>query len=153
MSGAITTRKRQPHGFTWVEPFSRLRDMESMLSTLWGNGENTWTSDTMVPSVDLSETDKQIDVRMDIPGMKAEQIDIQINGNMLTVSGERKDEKEEKGRTFHRIERSEGSFSRTISLPCEVQENKVAAQYKDGVLNVSLPKAEAAKTHKITIKS
>jgi len=152
MVGTLTKRKRPQLGFPWREPLPRIREVEDFLSRFWGNGEEGWLTEAMVPSVDLSETDKQIDVRMDIPGVKAEEIDIQINGNLLTVSGERKEEKEEKGRTFHRVERSEGSFSRTVSLPCEVQEGKVSAEYKDGVLNVSMPKAEGAKAHKIKVK-
>ena len=123
------------------------------MSTFWNDGEEGWPSEAMATSVDLSETDKEIDVRIDIPGVKAEEIGIQIHGNLLTVSGERKEEKEEKGRTFHRIERTEGSFSRTLSLPCEVQESEIAATYKDGVLNITMPKAEEAKAHKVTVKT
>jgi HSP20 family protein len=90
---------------------------------------------------------------MDAPGLKVEDIDVQINGNLLTVSGQRAEEKEEKGRMFHRIERRHGTFSRTITLPCAVNDEKVDAQYRDGVLRLTLPKTEESKAHKIAVKA
>jgi HSP20 family protein len=89
---------------------------------------------------------------MDIPGMEAKEIDIQVNANVLTVSGERKEEHEEKGKTYHRIERRVGSFSRSITLPCPVKEDAVEAQYKNGILAIKLPKTEEAKARKILVK-
>jgi HSP20 family protein len=124
-----------------------------MLSRLWHNGSHGLDIETLSPSIDLSETEKSIDVRMDIPGVTADDIDIRVDGNLLTISGQRQEEKEEKGRTFHRIERTEGSFLRTVALPCEVQENKIVAEYKDGVLNLSMPKCAESKSHKIKIQS
>jgi HSP20 family protein len=89
---------------------------------------------------------------MDIPGMEAKDIDIEVTGNTLNVSGERKEEKEEKGKTWHRIERKTGSFARSVTLPSAVMEEKVEAAYKDGVLTITLPKTEEAKTHKVKVK-
>jgi HSP20 family protein len=102
--------------------------------------------------LDVAETEKSLEIHMDLPGVTAKDIDIQVNGNLLTISGERKEEKEEKGKTFHRVERSYGSFSRTVTLPCDVNENEVAAEYKDGVLTIKLPKTEESKAHKIKVK-
>ena len=107
----------------------------------------------MLPSLDLSETPTTIEVRMDVPGIKAEEIDIQLANGVLTVSGERKEEKEEKGKTFHRVERHYGSFSRSVTLPSTVAEDKVDAQYHDGVLTVTLQKTEEAKSKKIKVKT
>ena len=107
----------------------------------------------MLPSLDMSETANTIEVRVDVPGMKAEEIDVQLTNGVLTVSGERKEEKEEKGKTFHRVERRDGSFSRSVTLPSAVAEDKVDAQYKDGVLCITLHKTEEAKSRKITVKS
>jgi HSP20 family protein len=76
-----------------------------------------------------------------------------VHGNTVTVSGNRREEKEDKGKTYHRVERRSGSFSRTITLPCEVDTKEVAAEYTNGVLNVVLPKCEKAKLSKISIKS
>ncbi|MCA9240075.1 MAG: Hsp20/alpha crystallin family protein [Planctomycetales bacterium] len=106
----------------------------------------------VTPSLDLSETDTEVQVRMDLPGVKPEDIDIQLNGNQLRVSGERKEEKEDKGRTYHRIERRFGAFSRSVTLPCEVEEDEVAAEFHEGALTVTLPKSEQTKSRKIPVK-
>ncbi len=104
-----------------------------------------------LPSVDLSESDDAIQVRVDVPGLKASEINVEVNGNILRISGEHKEEKKEKGRTYHRMERRVGSFSRTITLPDEVREEKVTAECQDGVLTISLPKSEAAKTQTVKV--
>jgi HSP20 family protein len=127
--------------------------MEDLVSRFWGDGEEAWPTGRLIPSVDLSETPKALEVRVDLPGVKPKEIDIQVSGNLLTISGEKKEEKEEKGKTFHRIERYSGSFSRTMALPCAVNEDEVAAEYHDGVLTITLPKTEEAKTRKITVKT
>ena len=103
--------------------------------------------------VDVSETSEAIEVEVDLPGVKRDEITVQLNENILTISGERSEEKEEKGRTFHRIERASGQFSRATALPCCVDEKQVDAEFYDGVLSITLPKAEEAKTRKINIKS
>jgi HSP20 family protein len=77
----------------------------------------------------------------------------QVDGNTLTVRGERKEEKEEKGKTWHRVERRAGKFARTVSLPCNVNEDEVAAEYIGGVLTLKLPKAENARPKKVTVKT
>ena len=143
-------------------PLSRLSALRSPFGNLWnefqemagqlapeGNGVETW----LAPQVDLAETDKSIELHIDLPGMEAKDIDLQIDNNVLTISGERKEQKEEKGKTFHRIERRSGRFSRSFTLPTTVSEDKVAAEYKDGVLTVTLPKSEAVQAKKISIKS
>ena len=104
-------------------------------------------------ALDLAESDKAIEVRMDVPGIKAADIDIQLNNNVLTISGEKKENKEEKGKTYHRVERSVGTFSRSLMLPCSVKEDKIDARYQDGVLTVTLPKTEEAASRKIQIKT
>ncbi len=151
MAGVLAKRGPNRLGFT-RESFPRLREIEDLMSRMWGDGEE-WGTEMIAPAVDLSETETEVDVRVDVPGMKGEDIDIQINGNLLTIRGERKEEKEEKGRTFHRIERTEGSFSRTLTLPCEVREDNVSAKYEEGVLKICMPKAEEAKAHRIKVKT
>ncbi len=106
-----------------------------------------------IPSVDISETTKEIIVRAELPGMDPKDIDISIQGNLLTLRGERRQEKEEEGENYHRIERSFGAFSRTLQLPAEVDLEKVNATYKDGVLKITLPKTEAAGVRKIEVKT
>ncbi len=113
-----------------------------------------WTSE-FVPRIDVSESDKEISISADLPGMEPEDIDILLDNNLLTISGEKKAETEEKGKRFYRLERSYGSFYRTIPLPDEVDENKIEANFRRGVLTIRLPKTmEAQKRSKrITIKS
>ena len=105
------------------------------------------------PSVDVSETDKEIIVRAELPGMDPKEIDISLSGNVLTIKGERKHEREEKKENFHLVERSSGSFSRTLQLPAEVRADKIKATYKDGVLNVSMPKTAPEAVKKIEVKT
>jgi HSP20 family protein len=155
MSTAVAKREPRSVG-TWFRrgPLANLREeMEELVSRAFGEDVGGWPTDRIVPSLDLAETDSNVEVRMDIPGMEAKDIDIQVNGNLLTISGERKEEREEKGKTFHRIERRVGSFSRSLTLPCQVKEDAVDAQYKNGLLTVKLPKTEEAKSKKITVKS
>ena len=134
-------------------PLESIREeMQDLISRTFGEEGDLWSVDRTTPSLDLSETDNAIEVRMDIPGMEAKDIDIQVNANVLTVSGERKEEREEKGKTYHRVERRVGAFSRSVTLPCPVKEDAVDAQYKNGILTIKLPKTEEAKARKITVK-
>ena len=134
------------------DPFTALRqEVDDLLSRLSVDGPENWFSGVIAPSVDLSETNEALQVKIDVPGLKPEDIDIEVAQNSMRVSGERKEEKEEKGKSFHRVERRSGKFSRTISLPCAVQENKIQAEYHDGVLSVLMPKAEEAKAHRIKV--
>jgi HSP20 family protein len=136
------------------DPF---RDLQSEMDHMLSRFSERWTGtdglpEAWNPSLDLSETNTDVQITMDAPGMKPEEIDIEVTGDTVRIHGEHKEEHEEKGRTFHRIERRTGSFSRFVELPCAVKEDKVAAEYKDGVLRVTLPKSEAAKTHKVAVK-
>lgn len=155
MSTTITKKEPSRLSQFWGgDPFGSMRDEFNQLAHRFGDWEHGWLSGA-APSVDLSETETELAARFDLPGIKASDIDIQVTDNVLTVSGERSEEKEEKkgnGRSFHRIERRMGSFSRSIVLPCAVNRDKVDATYKDGVLSITLPKTEEAKSHKVTIK-
>ena len=136
------------------DPFRELQtEMDHMLNRLSERWMGTDGHEMWNPSMDLSETDGDVQIAMDAPGFKPEEIEIEVTGNAVRIHGEHKEEKEEKGRKFHRIERRMGSFSRMIELPCDVKEDKVAAEYKDGVLRVTLPKTEAAKTRKVIVKT
>ena len=134
-------------------PLESIREeMQDLLSRTFGEEGDFFTVNRITPSLDLAETNGALEVRMDIPGMEAKDIDIQVNANVLTVSGERKEEREEKGKTYHRSRTSGGSFSRSVTLPCPVREDAVEAQYKNGILTIKLPKTEEAKARKITVK-
>ncbi|MEX2306262.1 MAG: Hsp20/alpha crystallin family protein [Pirellulales bacterium] len=150
----LATRRPGRLPSPWRDPFTSLQEeMNELRTRLMGDGGESWFTGAMVPALDVSETDTSIDVRMDLPGTTAKDIDIQISGNVLTVSGKREEEKEEKGKTFHRVERRYGNFSRSVTLPCTVVESEVAAEYRDGVLTIKLPKTEESKAHKIKVKS
>ena len=97
------------------------------------------------PAVDIAENDKEYRLRVELPGIKKEDLKIEVQNGMLCLSGERKVEKEEKDETYHRIERAYGSFSRSFSLPENVATDKIEAKCQDGVVNVHLPKTEPKK--------
>jgi HSP20 family protein len=104
------------------------------------------------PTVDISETDGEYQIRAEIPDVKKEDVKVTVEDGVLTIQGERKQEKEEKGKRYHRIERSYGSFVRSFSLPDVIDEEKVKAEFKDGVLSLHLPKSEKAKPKAIEVK-
>ena len=151
MSGQLKTRS--PRGLFSPLAHGLREEMEELMSRFWGAEDDGWTFGRLTPSVDITENEGAVEARVDLPGVKADEIDIQLSGNLLTISGERKEEKEEKDKTYHRIERRTGSFSRCVSLPCAVQEDEVAAEYHDGVLVVTLPKTDEAKSRKIKVKA
>jgi HSP20 family protein len=103
------------------------------------------------PSVDVAETDTEITVTAELPGVKQEEVDVTITDDILTLKGEKKEEKEVKEKNYHRIERTYGSFQRSINLPTGVQADKAKAAYKDGILTITVPKVEEAKPKQIKI--
>lgn len=145
---------------------SPLRDMEWEMNRLFRNFSRNFFEDTpfgtelMAPSapmprVDVTETDKEIRVTAELPGMEEKDVEVSLSENVLTLSGEKKQEKEEKEKNFYRLERSFGKFQRKVALPAEVETDKVEAVFKKGVLTVKLPKTEKSREEvkKITIKA
>jgi HSP20 family protein len=110
-----------------------------------------WTEGVWTPSVDVSEDKDNVVIKAEMPGMKKEDVKISVQDNVLTLKGEKEQEKEEKEKNYHRIERSYGSFCRSFQLPTAVKTDKIKASYKDGVLNISLPKTEEVKPKEIPI--
>jgi len=105
-----------------------------------------------LPSVDVSETKNDLVIKAEMPGLDPKDIDISMNNGYLTIKGEKKLEKEEKEENYHLIERSYGSFTRSVRLPREVQSDKITASFKNGILKITLPKSEEAKKKEIKIK-
>ena len=105
-----------------------------------------------LPALNLAETNNEIVLKAEVPGMDPKDIDISLSDGTLTIKGEKKQEKEEKEEGYHLVERSYGSFTRTIELPREVQSDKINASYKNGVLKIVLPKSEKAKKKEVKIK-
>jgi len=105
------------------------------------------------PAIDVSEDEDSITVRAEVPGCKAEDIDISVHGNTLTISGEKKLKEEKKEKGYYHVESSYGTFRRELTLPTDVVSEKVDATCKDGVLSITMPKAEKAKAIKVKVKS
>ena len=141
-------------------PFKEIEEMEKRLSTYFGrtpvptsgDKKEAITVTEWSPLVDISEDDKEYVIKAELPEMKKEEIKINVHDDVLAISGERKYEKEEKGKKYHRIERAYGSFLRSFSLPEDADGSKVNAEYKDGVLKVHLPKSERSKPKAIEVK-
>ncbi len=127
------------------------KDMDELITTFFG-GWPSLTERPVWPALDITETDDAILVRAEVPGCKADDVDISVKGNILTISGEKKEEKEEKSKGYYHAERSYGSFRRDISLPTEVDPAKVEANCKDGILTVRMPKEERVKAVKVKVK-
>jgi HSP20 family protein len=136
-------------------PFERMfEEMENMMERFWDGGNGYPPAlQTYYPMANLAETDSQFEVTLDLPGMKPDEIKVELQQGNLQISGERTEEKEEKGKTYHRIERSHGEFRRTIPLPAAVDEGKIDAKFCDGVLKVTLPKSEKVKPKQIAVKT
>jgi HSP20 family protein len=138
------------------EPLRELEEMSNRLNRFLGlelkpmmapEGFADW-----VPAVDVQETDNEYLIKTDLPDVKKEDVKVSVENGVLAVEGERKMEKEEKGKKFHRIERSYGKFVRRMSVPGDVDPQKVVADFKDGVLNVHMPKSMDARPRTIDIK-
>ena len=145
-------------------PFRELDEVQNRLGTffggfpefgrfprrLFGNGDVAlpdWS-----PGVDISEDNQEYLIKADLPEMKKEDVKVTVENGVLSISGERKSEKEAKKKKFHRIERSFGTFLRTFTLPEDADANKIAAEFKDGVLKVRLAKTPVAKAKPVEVK-
>lgn len=139
---------------TW-DPFDFVRDLQGELSrafntSLLRTDGDTWRQ-AFDPEIDVREETDRFLVHADLPGIKKEELDISVSGNLLTLKGERKHEREAKEKNRYYSERTFGAFSRTLELPSEIDAGKVQATYKDGVLEISLPKSEHAKPKQIKV--
>ena len=135
-------------------PFRELEEMERRFEDVFGRSFLSWwplRSEEWVPSVDVIEREDSFVVQAELPGMKREGIDISVTDNTLSISGERNLETEVKKGEYHRRERSYGRFSRSMSLPANVDADKIKASFEDGVLEIILPKTAESKTKKITV--
>ena len=122
-----------------------VRGMQRMFATLSSADDESMILTQWTPSVDIAENDKEFVVKAELPDVKKEDIKVNIEDGTLSISGERKAEKEEKNVKFHRIERAYGHFERTFSLPTEANADKITSEYKEGILTVHLPKNPSVK--------
>ncbi|MBW2040174.1 MAG: Hsp20/alpha crystallin family protein [Deltaproteobacteria bacterium] len=128
------------------------REMDRLWDRLSGERPIEWEGGEWTPSLDVSETKDKVMVKAEAPGIDPKDIDISLASGILTIKGEKKQQREEKDENYHLIERNYGSFFRSVRLPVEVQEDKVKANYKDGVLKITLPKTERAKEKEVKIE-
>jgi HSP20 family protein len=127
-----------------TDAFRQLNRMQKQMDRLFGSAPASDWGASYVPSCDVKEAGNHYVISMDIPGMSKDQIKVELEGDMLTISGERHEEKEEKEKNRMRTERFYGSFARSFTLPTEVKPEDIATEYKDGVLRIAVPKAAAS---------
>jgi len=139
------------------DPFRDLNLLQDRMNRLFEDANRNWKSDepasttTWSPAVDIFETESEIVVKAEVPGMDRKDITLNLENNVLTLRGERRFLKETKDENYHRIERSYGGFSRAFSIPVTVDEEKIRADYQDGVLKIVLPKKEQLRPKQIKI--
>ena len=137
------------------EPFRDVSDIQQEVNRLFdsffGRPAMQTTERMWVPSVDMYETKDDLYVTFELPGIREKEVSVSITNDVLTVKGERKWDKEVKDEAYHRLERVYGKFERAVPLPMPVQADKVKATYRDGVLEIKLPKAEEVKPKEIKI--
>ncbi|HYM22879.1 MAG TPA: Hsp20/alpha crystallin family protein [Vicinamibacterales bacterium] len=139
-------------------PFRELEDISTRLNRFFNetpvrttDGNGFFFAD-WAPPVDIEETDKEYLIKAELPGIAKENVKVEMLDGVLTIEGERKTEREEKGKKVHKVERSYGKFVRQFALPNEVEAARIQAEFKDGMLNVHLPKTAAAKPKAIEVK-
>jgi len=142
----------------WLDPFRDLSSIQERMNQIFEDAlarsrgrEEGLRSGMWTPAVDIYESNDSVVVKAELPGVEKDQISVEVKDGILSLRGERKFEKEVKEESYHRIERSYGSFQRSFSLPVSVDQEKVTAQFKNGVLEVTLPKKEQAKPKQIRI--
>jgi len=140
---------------TWRirSPWDELHRMRQQLEQMFDEAPYQRASAGVFPLINLTEDKNNYYVRAELPGVKADELDIQASANSIAISGERKIAAEDQNARYHRKEREAGSFSRMIGLPGDIDTNKIDAKLENGILNVVISKAEAAKPKQITIKS
>ena len=141
------------------DPVQELNELQNRINNAFGraalrpgNAEETLAVADWAPAVDISEDDKEFVVKAELPGLKREEVKVTVEDGVLSISGERKTEKEEKNKKFHRVERSYGSFLRSFTLPEGADATRVNADFNDVVLNVHLAKTAKAQPKTIEVK-
>ncbi len=138
-----------------LSPFPEVMDLQRSLDRLFGGGYVTGGESTTTawqPSVDIFENDSDIVIKVELPEVNREDVQVNLDDRTLTIRGERKLEFEDKRDGYHRIERSYGQFARSFTVPPNINREGLKASYKDGMLRVTLPKAEEAKPRQITVE-
>ena len=133
--------------------FNFHNQMEKVFSDLFAShdGETDMEETAWMPTVDISETENGFEIRAELPGVSEKDVNVSVTDNLLTIKGEKHQEKETDGKDYHRVERRYGSFQRSFTLPRHIETDAIKAEFKDGVLTLGIPKAEAAKPTEVPI--
>lgn len=141
------------------DPFREMSSLQERMNRVFSEvlarspiGEEEISRGAWVPAVDIFETPESIVLKAELPGITKDDIFVEVKDNTLSLKGEKKFEKEVKEENYHRVERSYGSFQRAFTLPSTVQQDKVKAKFKDGILQIVLPKVEEAKPKQIKVE-
>lgn len=148
------------NALTRWDPFKEMDDLQTRVAKLFGltpprteaGGKEWMTVTEWTPQIDIIEDDKEWLLKADLPEVKKDDVKVNVENGVLTITGERKFEKEEKDKKYHRVERAYGNFLRSFALPDDADSTKVNAEFKDGVLKVHLPKSEKAKPKAVEVK-
>ena len=142
------------------EPFRDLVGLQERMNRVFDesfrginrrSGEEDWVGGSWAPAVDIYEQNGNIVLKAELPGVDPKDVDVRVENNILTLSGERKLENEVKRENYHRVERAYGSFTRSFTLPNVVDTEKIKAEYQDGLLRMTLPKKDEARPKQISI--
>ncbi|MGC8611655.1 MAG: Hsp20/alpha crystallin family protein [Athalassotoga sp.] len=149
---AIEKRKESEE----LDIYRPFEEMQKVIDRFFEEFPRIWpttlSAETFVPAVDISETDKSYEFEVELPGMKREDVNIEIDDGILTIRGEKKEERKEEKKGYKKIERSYGKFERSFSLPSDIDEKNISAKFENGVLNISIPKSPEAKSAKRKIE-
>lgn len=149
------------YNVTRWDPFREMDEIQKRFGSIFGltpqraavaNGKEDMTVAQWLPLVDITEDDREYLIKAELPEVKKEDVKVTVENGVLTISGERKFEKEEKDKRYHRVERAYGSFTRSFSVPDDADDGKVGAEFKDGVLTVRLTKSEKARPRSVEVK-
>lgn len=127
------------------------REVDSIVHNMFDPEDRGQSQQKFTPAANLAETETTYELTLDLPGIDADDVSVELNDGKLIVSGERKAVEELEGKTYHRVERRSGKFRRVVSIPAPVDDDGITAEYKDGVLTVALPKIEKIKVKKIVV--
>ncbi len=138
-----------------TDVFNMQREINRMFDSFFRGGtldDGSLGTSLWAPATDIAEHDDEYQVKVELPGVGKDDVKITMQDNILTIRGEKKQEKESKNSSYHRVERSYGSFQRSFTLPTRVKQDKIEAAYNDGILTITLPKAEETKPKQIEVK-
>jgi HSP20 family protein len=150
----IPWRRRTTQPMPMRVPTGFHRDFDELVERFFNEDRPVFRDlfrDGFSPAIDVEQTEDAVIVKAEIPGVDPKDLDVNFADGVLTIKGEKSDKREQKDKNYHRIERTFGSFSRSLALPCEIDQENIKADYKEGVLSLNLPKTEDSKKSSVKI--